>query len=105
MKLNEVLPEFEKGRLIRRASWSKEKYLKYDFSYDEIEDDRGYGIALSLEEIKADDWEFVQTVEDIQLKKLYNILSTYNIAYNYRTLSGLKPEAYKDELLEVLRMK
>lgn len=105
MKLNEVLPEFEKGKLIRRAPWYKEYYLKYDFSFGGIKDPDNQREGFSYADVKADDWEFVQTVEDKQLKKLYNILSTYNIAYNYRTLSGLKPEAYKDELLEVLRMK
>ncbi|MGK4094424.1 hypothetical protein AB0X79_07885 [Pediococcus pentosaceus] len=105
MKLNEVLPEFEKGKLIRRTSWNKEYYFKYDFSFGVIKDRDNHQEGFSYLDVKADDWEFVQTVEDKQLKKLYNILSTYNIAYNYSTLSGLKPEAYKDELLEVLRMK
>lgn len=98
MKLNEVLPEFEKGRLIRRAPWYKGYYLKYDFSLGEIKDPDNHRECFCYLDVKADDWEFVQTVEDKQLEKLYKILNNF-----YHT-AGIDAEAYKDDLLEVLRM-
>jgi hypothetical protein len=98
MKLNEVLPEFEKGKLIRRNSWNEEYYFKYDFSFGAIKDQDNHREGFSYADVKADDWEFVQTVEDKQLEKLYEILNNF-----YHT-AGTDAGAYKDDLLEVLRM-
>lgn len=98
MKLNEVLPEFEKGKLIRRTSWNEEYYLKYDFSFAAVKDRDNHREGFSYLDVKADDWEFVQTVEDKQLEKLFEILNDF-----YHT-AGIDAGAYKDDLLEVLRM-
>lgn len=99
MKLNEVLPEFEKGKLIRRTSWNEEYYFKYDFSFGVIKDRDNHQEGFSYLDVKADDWEFVQTVEDKQLEKLYEILNDF-----YHT-AGLDARTYKNDLLKVLRMK
>lgn len=99
MKLNEVLPEFEKGKSIRRTSWDEEYYLKYDFSYEVAKDPDNHREGFSYADVKADDWEFVQTVEDKQLEKLFEILNDF---YNTK---GFDARVYKDDLLKILRMK
>lgn len=99
MKLNEVLLAFDKGVWIRRASWDEEYYLKYDFCSGMVKNQDNYRKDFSYEDVTADDWEFVKTVKEKQLEKLYEILNNF-----YHT-AGIDAKAYKNDLLEVLRMK
>lgn len=98
MKLNEVLPEFEKGKLIRRDSWPEDQYLKYDIMYNTVEDDEGCVGEFSFEDLTVGDWVIVQSLEQKQLKKLYEIINNFSDDY-------IELEDCEEALLEVLRMK
>lgn len=99
MKLNEILPELTAGRaMIRREIWDADEYLTYDFGAALPRTSSGLTRYFDVNDVLADDWELVQTVEDKQLEKLFEILN------GFHNIKGIDARAYKDDLLEVLRM-
>lgn len=99
MKLNEVLPEFIAGRaMIRREIWDTDEYLKYDSATNQSRNSSGNGRYFTANDVLAEDWTFVETLEQKKLEKLYEILNNF-----YHT-AGIDARAYKDDLLKVLRM-
>lgn len=99
MKLNEVMPEFATGRAtIRREGWRTDEYLTYDFAADMPRTSAGDRASFTMNDVMAEDWTFVETLEQKKLERLYKILNDF-----YDT-AGIDARAYKDDLLEVLRM-
>lgn len=99
MKLNEILPELTAGRaMIRREIWDADEYLTYDFGAALPRTSGGLTRYFDVNDVLADDWTFVKTLEQKKLEKLYKILNDF---YNTK---GIDARAYKDDLLEVLRM-
>lgn len=98
MKLNEALPEFIAGRAtIRREIWDTDHYLKYDVISDIARTSGGNAKYFTVDDIMAEDWTFVETLEQKKLEKLFEILNDF-----YNT-EGIDARAYKDDLLRILR--
>lgn len=99
MKLNEVLPELTAGRaMIRRQIWDTDEYLTYDFGAALPRTSGGETRYFDVNDVLADDWTLVETLEQKKLEKLYEILNRYYDS------AGIDARAYKNDLLEVLRM-
>lgn len=98
MKLNEVLPEFIAGRAtIRREIGDTDEYLKYDVISGVARTSGGQTKYFTVDDIMAEDWTFVETLEQKKLEKLFEILNDF---YNTK---GIDARAYKDDLLRILR--
>ena len=99
MKLNEVLPEFIAGRAtIRREIWDTDEYLKCDLVTNQSRNSNGNGRYFTANDVLAEDWTFVETLEQKKLEKLFGILNAFH------DTEGLDARVYKNDLLEVLRM-
>ena len=99
MKLNEVLPKFIAGRAtIRREIWDTDEYLKYDFTTNQSRNSSGNERYFTANDVLAEDWTFVETLEQKKLEKLFDILN------DFHNTEGLDARAYKNDLLAVLRM-
>lgn len=99
MKLTEVLPELTAGRaMIRREIWDTDEYLTYDFGAALPRTSGGDIRYFTVNDVLADDWTFLETLEQKKLEKLYEILNAFH------DTEGLDARVYKDDLLEALRM-
>lgn len=99
MKLNEILPELTTGRaMIRREIWDTDVYLTYDFATDMPRTSAGDRASFTMNDVLAEDWTFVETLEQKKLEKLFEILN------DFHNTEGLDARVYKDDLLKVLRM-
>lgn len=98
MKLNEVLPEFVAGRAtIRREIWDTDEYLKYDFATNQSRNSRGNRRYFTANDVLAEDWTFIETLEQKKLEMLFEVLNAFH------STEGLDARAYKDDLLRILR--